>query len=667
MTMRRILITVAVLVGVLVLALVIFIATFDANRYKPELTTLVEQYTGRKLTVAGDLKLSVWPRLALSMGQATLSEADGKGEAARFDSGRVAVALRPLLSRTLVIEGLHLNGLRADFGSAGAAGNVASGPDVARSASPGAGGVAVAAHDARRWRLENATLETGRIASGEADKLAIDGRIVSPSGDVNLGLELASRYLADFGARTLKLDDLDARLQGSAAGVQSLRARFTSNLLADLAAQRADASSLTIEASAPDGPQLALAGTGKLSIAAGSAELALSGHLDDSGLQLHATASRFAPLALRYELAADRIDVDRLRERFASVMKPAPAAPGRPEPAPPPTSPAPAPGAAAGVAAGAAPPQPASPPLGALAPIANADTQGTLKIEHLQVAGLSFDALSASSRSGSGQIAIDPLTARLSGGQLQGRASIAAAGPRIAATLTGVDAGALIREAAKRDVLEGRGDVQVDLAASGDDHNQWTRSLAGSASFALREGSVRGIDLSRVLQQVQSALGGKVALEDRAKAIERTSFSALTGAFRIAAGVAHTDNLDLRASWLHATGAGEANLNSESLDLLIRAIVTSVPGAASDNATLRNAVVRLEGMTVPVHVSGRFDDLRYKVELKDVATDAVKRELTRRLGEQLGVPLPGAAPSAPGSPGGKSTHPLDRLRQLLKR
>ncbi len=663
MTMRRILIMVAVLVGVLVLALVIFIATFDANRYKPELTTLVEQYTGRKLTVAGDLKLSVWPRLALSMGQAALSEADGKGEAARFDSGRVAVALRPLLSRTLVVEGLHLNGLRANFGSAGAAGNVASGPDAAGSASAGG----AAAHDGRRWRLENATLETGRIASDEADKLSLDGRLVSPSGDVDLGLELASRYLADFGARTLKLDDLDARLQGSAAGVQNLSARLAANLLADLAAQSAHASSLTIEASAPDGPQLALAGTGKLAIAEGSAELALSGQLDDSKLQLHAAASRLAPLALRYELAADRIDVDRLRERFAAVMKPTPVAPGGPESAPPPASSAPAPGAAAGVAGGAAPPQPASSPLGALAPIANADTQGTLKIEHLQVSGLSFDAMSATSRSGSGQIAIDPLTARVSGGQLQGRASIAAAGPRIVATLTGVDAGALIREATKRDVLEGRGDVQVDLTASGDNHDQWTRSLAGSASFALREGAVRGIDLSRVLQQAQSALGGKVALEDRAKAIERTPFSALTGAFRIAAGVAHTDNLELRASWLHVTGAGEANLNSESLDLLIRATVTSVPGAASENATLRNAVARLEGMTVPVHVSGRFDDLRYKVELKDLAAGAVKRELTRRLGEQLGVPLPGAAPSAPGSPGGKSTDPLDRLRQLLKR
>ena len=55
MRARTVLIAIAALLGVAGAALAIFVATFDANRYKPQLVDLVRERTGRILAIEGDL------------------------------------------------------------------------------------------------------------------------------------------------------------------------------------------------------------------------------------------------------------------------------------------------------------------------------------------------------------------------------------------------------------------------------------------------------------------------------------------------------------------------------------------------------------------------------------------------------------------------------------
>jgi len=627
MKARRILAIIALLLGAILVALAIFAATFDANRYKPEVVELVRQQTGRTLAIDGELSLSVWPRISLAMGKAALSGANGKGEAARFESGRLAVAIWPLLDRRLVIEGVALEGLGAMLGD----------------------------DPASAWRIDAAALRTDRIASGEPGQLALEGRLRSADGATDLELKLESGYLADFDARTLQLRKLDAQLDGAAAGLSQLRARLGADVAVDLAGQRIDASTLSIDASVPDGPRLKLSGTGRVELQPGSAVIALQGTLDDTQLMIDARAPKLAPLALNYDVAADRLDVDRLRERLAPAMKPAPQASAAPAGQPSaPEAPGPQPPATA-TAPGARPQ--AAPAIAAI------ETLGTLKIYLLLVSGLTLSKLAATATTGNDRIAIEPLTGQLNGGALQARLSTTAAGHRLAASLTGADAGALIRDAARRDVLDGQGTVRVDLAASGDTADALTRSLAGTASLALRDGAIKGFDLDRLMQQVRAALDGRLPVEERVKGAEQTPFSSLTASFRIAAGVARSDDLDFRANWVRAAGAGQIDLGAQSLDWLVRATVTEPTGATQDGAARRDVFARLQGLPVPIRIFGRYDDLRYRVDVKELATEAAKRELTRRLeksiGERLGLPPSGTEDGA--------ADPLERLKGLLRR
>ena len=90
----------------------IFIATFDANDYRPMLSKQVKQQTGRELTL-DDIKPSVFPWLGIELQGITLNNANGfKAEKmlkiARLD---VRVELMPLLMQELHIDTLRLHGL----------------------------------------------------------------------------------------------------------------------------------------------------------------------------------------------------------------------------------------------------------------------------------------------------------------------------------------------------------------------------------------------------------------------------------------------------------------------------------------------------------------------------------------------------------------------------
>ncbi|MBX3615311.1 MAG: AsmA family protein, partial [Burkholderiaceae bacterium] len=195
---RRLAIALAAAAGAIAIAVAAFLASFDANRYKPELIDAVRERTGRALSIDGDLSLTLLPRLGLSIGPARLSGPGGRGEFAQFDAARVGVALWPLLSRRVVVErvrleGLKFEGVRRRDGStnlddliraANPEGAAAPGPQPVPGAAAAALTVAsVQLHQATigwrdeaagtEWRLQQADLEAGRIASGTPGSLRL--------------------------------------------------------------------------------------------------------------------------------------------------------------------------------------------------------------------------------------------------------------------------------------------------------------------------------------------------------------------------------------------------------------------------------------------------------------------------------------------------------------
>src|SRR5919204_6021233 len=106
---------IAGLVVLLVLAIGIFAATFDPNRYKGEIERLVKERTGRTLALKGDLKVAVWPSLGADVNGVALSERDPKQQFLSLDSAHASVALLPLLHGSVIVDGIRVSGLKANI------------------------------------------------------------------------------------------------------------------------------------------------------------------------------------------------------------------------------------------------------------------------------------------------------------------------------------------------------------------------------------------------------------------------------------------------------------------------------------------------------------------------------------------------------------------------
>ncbi|MGH7336256.1 MAG: AsmA-like C-terminal region-containing protein, partial [Myxococcota bacterium] len=190
---------------------------------------------------------------------------------------------------------------------------------------------------------------------------------------------------------------------------------------------------------------------------------------------------------------------------------------------------------------------------------------------------------------------------------------------------------------AQQDRLEGKGDIVLDVSAAGASVNAMKRSLAGTANVNLRDGAVKGVNLGEILRKARSALGSSPSAaqgESAGDKTQRTDFSELSASFVIKNGVAHNEDLDAKAPLFRLGGVGDINIAASSLNYVAKASVVATTqgqgGAERD---------RLAGLTVPVKLSGPFDDLKYEVDYRAMAGDAAKSQVGERIKERLGERL----------------------------
>src|SRR5882672_2342575 len=85
----------------------------NPNDYKGRIADSVKESTGRELVLKGDIKLAVFPWIALELGPASLGNPPGFGEEpfVAFNHAAVRVKLLPLLAKRLEIDRVELDGL----------------------------------------------------------------------------------------------------------------------------------------------------------------------------------------------------------------------------------------------------------------------------------------------------------------------------------------------------------------------------------------------------------------------------------------------------------------------------------------------------------------------------------------------------------------------------
>ncbi|HEX5374479.1 MAG TPA: AsmA family protein [Aquabacterium sp.] len=231
-----------------------------------------------------------------------------------------------------------------------------------------------------------------------------------------------------------------------------------------------------------------------------------------------------------------------------------------------------------------------------------------------------------------GRLTLQQLSGGAWGGRFKAQGSAQAGQQRVAlqATAEGVNILNMLKDVAGKDILEGTGQVKLEVSTSGGTVGALTSGLNGTAAVVLRDGAVRGINLAKSLREAKSRFSSHSDAVEKAKQTEKTDFTEMTGSFVITQGVARNEDLSAKSPFLRVGGKGDIDLVQRRINYTVNATVTgTVKG--QDGADIDG----LKGLTVPVKLSGPFDALDWKIAWSGVALGSMQNTLKGQLDTKL--------------------------------
>ncbi|HET8700617.1 MAG TPA: AsmA family protein, partial [Nitrococcus sp.] len=274
----------------------------------------------------------------------------------------------------------------------------------------------------------------------------------------------------------------------------------------------------------------------------------LTVHLDDSALTGQAKLRSFTGPAVDFDLALDRIDIDRYRS----------SAPPKGEQ----TTTAATPTTSASSA-----PQTKANQL-PIKTLRTLDLNGHVHVGALRVSGAKLSNADVTIRAKDGQLRVHPLTAALYGGKYQGdmRLDVTGKSPRITLDehLNGVQAEPLLTDTISFQKLLGTADLSLNANTHGQALEDWLQDLTGLAHFTFRNGAIKGIDIAQAIREALARIKGE-PLPANAGPVQ-TDFTALGGTLNLNGGVVRNTDFSAKSPLLRVAGQGTANLLKQTVD-----------------------------------------------------------------------------------------------------
>lgn len=679
-----------------VVTIAALVSLIDPNQFKPQLVEQVRKSTGRELVIQGDIGWRFWPSLGLSLEQVALRNPAGFAEPdlVRFTRGEASVGLLPLLSHKLEIGKVTLSGAhlfiqtRADGSSNLSDLLKASTEPKGEAASEPAATTPPPASDERPWqislqgialvdasalvrddrsgtvsRLDRLDLDLGQLTPGEwvpvtlaakgaQGELAFDLKgqaqlkpareaMKSELKDLNLSGSL-NQPVQRLDAFTLKADRLAlgewSSLSLSLSGAQgaadkptlagtlegTLKARLDENRQLLEISDAVLAAKLSGDSLPRPQMQVKLAGFARAELDKQSVALSnLVLGADDALLSGSGAVRLGAVPKVDFDLKGAKLDLDIWLGQPARTASAA-ATSGAAAPA----------GAPAQTAAQAL--STAEPDLTALKSV---DLAGRLQLGSLRLKGLDLSAVDLQLALAGGQLTLKQFSAGVAGGQVTASGVLDArqqpARYQVHKRVQGVDVRPLLQTLAQTDLLEGKGDLEVEAQGSGLSEQALRSRMQGKVNLKLSDGALHGINLAEMIREARATLTGKGA--DQVKEVRKTDFSALTASFQIANGVAQSDDIQLFAPALRVKGQGQTALVPETLDFLfLTSVVESSKGQGG------KTVDELKDITIPVRIGGHWQAPSYKLDVKallsnnKVLEEKARKEAERGLKKLLG-------------------------------
>jgi AsmA protein len=267
-----------------------------------------------------------------------------------------------------------------------------------------------------------------------------------------------------------------------------------------------------------------------------------------------------------------------------------------------------------------------------LSPLRNLNLDITANIGELKVSNLQAQQVKTKAVARGGKLTISPLDAKLYGGSTKGVITADANTQTVTVNqnMTGVQVQPVIKALLDKDMVEGKGNVGINIRTTGNTVNQMKAALDGKVSVSLQDGAIKGINLAERFRNAKSLLSSGSNATQKTDSTQKTDFSSLAVSFDIANGVATSNDLSVMAPLFRIGGAGQVNLVKNSLDYLAKASVVAT-STGQDGKTLDSG---LNGVTVPVRLYGPFTGVQWELQFKELAKEAAKAKLQPKIDEK---------------------------------
>ncbi len=267
-----------------------------------------------------------------------------------------------------------------------------------------------------------------------------------------------------------------------------------------------------------------------------------------------------------------------------------------------------------------------------LSPLRSLNLDVTANIGELKVSNIQAQQLKTKAVARGGKLTISPLDAKLYGGSTTGVITADANTQTVTVNqnMTGVQVQPVIKALLDKDMVEGKGNVGINIRTTGNTVNQMKAALNGKVSVSLQDGAIKGINLAERFRNAKSLLSSGSNSTQKTDTTQKTDFSSLAVSFDIANGVASSNDLNVMAPLFRIGGAGQVNLVSNSLDYLAKASVVAT-STGQGGKTLDSG---LNGVTVPVRLYGPFTGVQWELQFKELAKEAAKAKLQPKIDEK---------------------------------
>lgn len=591
----------AVVIAVPVVAAVALATLVEPNDYKPEIEKLVSDSTGREFSINGDIGLSLFPWLGFEAEGISLANHQSFSDKPMLaiESASASLKLLPLLSGTLQIATVEVNGLAATVGIkrngepswADLIGEASEPEAETTAADPAPSGLPdfslakLALNNAAIHWLDKAAASTtvieplnlaiGQAKNGQAFPLNADLRLrqTVDGASTAIDLDLVTQVLLDSDSNLASLQNMVLEIDSEIAGLKPISGEIKANIEALL-----------------DGSQVKLSG--------------LNGELNGMTLNGQLSASRLTTKPLvDATLALGKLDVDDfLASLPAAAEAPTQTAEQRKE---------------ARHALNATPVD--------LSALHSVDAKLKLTADALVASGMQASNAIINAQINNGVLSLSTLSAALYDGVFDASANVNANSKKIQwqHQLSGVQAEPLQNDVMGDAYISGEAAMETSLTMVGSTVGQLRKSLNGQGNLAFKDGALKGINVAGVLRKAFAQYKGEPIPEDDTEVLD-TDFSSATASFTIVNGVFNNPDMLVESPLIRITGAGEVNLVTEALNYRVKpVIVASLEGQGG------RSLEELDGLPIPVKCRGELQAPDCKTDFSGLLEDKAKAELEK--------------------------------------